>query len=922
MEVAASGLRPSCGPYEILAPLGKGGGGEVYRAWDPRLHREVALKILRGTHESDADRVRRFVAEARAAGALNHPNIVAVFDAAVDDDRPYIVTELIDGEPLRELIGRGPLPLARLLDLAAQIADGLAAAHDANIVHRDLKPENIVVARTGRAKIVDFGLARTGGFQGPGAALAPVSSGEQTVTESGLLAGTVPYMSPEQARGAEIDFRSDQFSFGLILHEMATGRHPFPRDTPAATLDAIINDELPPIVRPPARLPVLLRWIIERCLAKEPGDRYAATSDLYRDLRRLRDRAAESLLQEPAAAVPPILWPRRRSLAAAGVLLALVIGTFAWGTTAEPQPFDPSRLRFRPIATDPAYEGFPAFSPDGQTIAYAADVNGVLQIFTRGLSSPVAARLTDAPYDCKHPFWSPDGRRIYYVSRMRDRDGIWSIPSAGGLPQPVLENASRAAISPDGRTVAFLRDEERADVVGTAALWLSTPPGGELIHEAVEAAKRRYQPFEGLRFVEGALWFSPDGRKLGLCAVPLSLNLPPEERGWQFWVLPLSGGEPVRRLQAWSEVAPRVSSFSWLPDSRHVVLGAVSLFTPGSDLWLADLEKDRAWALTRSPESYYYPSASSNGPIVFTKDEGDYDLVAIDQRGDTQPLLASARNESEPAWSRVDPSLFAYVTDRSGQDEIWLKSLDGRVDRPVITQQEFGGDRTILLSSPTFSPDGQQIAFLRNGSRPIWPLRIWYAQVAGGPPVELMPQAREGYHGAPTWSPDGQWMTFAEWKDERWSLVKVRVGSGEPPEVLRSDGVANATPRWSPRNEWITWETTDAFLLVSPDGQQEQILTEDQWLVHEWSTDGFEVVGIKETEDLRLALISVDIRTGSVRLRADLGPSAPVNRPVRGLALAADGRAITSTFRLRGDLWLLDGLSLANGAGRRFWRSP
>jgi len=226
----------SFGPYKILTELDRGGAGEVYRAWDPRLEREVALKILRDRSDRDPDRIVRFVAEARAASALNHPNIVTVFDAAVDGDTPYIVAELIDGRTLRDELRGGALPLKRLLDVATQIADGLAAAHEAGIVHRDLKPENVMVTRTGRVKIVDFGLARSGAFRPLDA--TPISDDGQTETEPGLRAGTVPYMSPQQARGATTDFYTDQFSFGLILYELALGRPAFRKETPAATLDA------------------------------------------------------------------------------------------------------------------------------------------------------------------------------------------------------------------------------------------------------------------------------------------------------------------------------------------------------------------------------------------------------------------------------------------------------------------------------------------------------------------------------------------------------------------------------------------------------------------------------------------------------------------------------------------------------------
>ncbi len=445
----------SFGPYEILTSLGHGGGGEVYRAWDPRLHREVALKILREQPDGSVDRVSRFVHEARAASALNHPNILTVFDASVEEHSPYIVSELIDGATLREEIGRGPVPIRRLLDLATQIADGLAAAHDAGIVHRDLKPENIMLTRAGRVKILDFGLAWSG---------APVSAdddlpaaGTQTLTEPGLRAGTVPYMSPEQARGAASDFRADQFAFGLILYELATGRPAFRRDTPAATLHAIINDDLP-VSGLQGRMPLLLQWILERCLAKDPGDRYGTTADLHRDLRTLRDRLGEAVAREGGAAPGASGVWRRAAIAALLVAIAAVAGA---GLTREAP--DAGSPLFTPLTTAPEYEGFPAWSPAGNAIAYSADVKGTLQIFQRDPLLPSPSPVTDAPFDCKSPFWSHDGKRIYYVSPAEDSDAIWSVPASGGRPQVIVRHATAGAISPDGRTIAFLREEAKSD---------------------------------------------------------------------------------------------------------------------------------------------------------------------------------------------------------------------------------------------------------------------------------------------------------------------------------------------------------------------------------------------------------------------------------------------------------------------------
>ena len=489
------------------------------------------------------------------------------------------------------------------------------------------------------------------------------------------------------------------------------------------------------------------------------------------------------------------------------------------------------------------------------------------------------------------------------MSLARDRESLWSIGAAGGTPQVVIENATRGAISPDGRTLAFLRDEEGADIVGTSALWLSSPVGAE---------PRRYEQFDPLRINEGALAFSPDGATLGLSIVPRSIGVESAARGWQFWIVPMNGGRPVRRLQSLADAAPRVTGFSWLPDGHHIVLGLASLTTPGSHLWMADLDRDLAWSLTRGPGSESYPSASPQGDqVVFGAGDPDYDVVEVSLGGGApRPLIETTRNESDPVWS-PDGSTFAYVTDRSGQDEIWLRSRDGLTDRPLITQRDFGDDRTIMLSSPGFSPDGRRIAYQRNASKPIWPLRIWISQTQGGPPVPLLPPEYEGYQGAPSWSPDGQWIAYTEWKDQQWLLAKVRVGSGEGPIVLRSDGVSNAAPSWSPDGEWITWETESGLLLAAAEGGRERRLSDGQMLAHTWSRNGAEIVGIRETEQLRLSVVRIDAHTGRERALADLGPAPPVNNAVKGISMSGDGLSIaTSLVRLRGDLWLLQNLAI------------
>src|SRR5450631_3464758 len=265
------------GPYEILAPLGAGGMGEVYRAKDPRLGREVAIKVLPDEFSSDRERLSRFEREARSASALNHPNVITIYDVGQSSAIFYIAMELVEGKTVRDLMAPGAIPLRKLLQIGSQAAEGLARAHSGGIVHRDLKPENLMVSKDGFVKILDFGLAKLVATDSEDLSQLETADGCQTA--GGVVLGTAAYMSPEQSSGRPLDFRSDQFALGCVLYEMATGRRAFQKDTAAETLAAIIREEPEPIGSVNARFPAPLCWIIERCLAKDPEERYASTRD-------------------------------------------------------------------------------------------------------------------------------------------------------------------------------------------------------------------------------------------------------------------------------------------------------------------------------------------------------------------------------------------------------------------------------------------------------------------------------------------------------------------------------------------------------------------------------------------------------------------------------------------------------------------
>src|SRR5579872_3820547 len=396
------------GPYEILGLLGAGGMGEVYRGHDGRLRRDVAIKILRESTVAHAERQARFERESRAVAALNHPNIVSIFDIGSEDGVVFIVSELVEGESLRDRIGRGQVPVRELLKIAVQIADGIAAAHSAGIVHRDLKPENIMLTPEGRVKILDFGLALH-----RSAVAAAGESVTMNQTTPGTILGTVNYMSPEQARGAVAGPPSDQFSFGLILYELATGQRAFERESAPQTLTAILVEESKPI---DARLPAPLRWTIDRCLAKDPAARYDSTRDLFQDLRNQRDHISDLLTTSvESSASPPAGTPRRNWVFFALPAIGLLAGAGA-ALLLIPRTHGIENYRFTPMEISREGPSEARWSPDGKAFAYSARVNGTQQIFIRYLNASVAAQITRVSDRAHAAGWSPAGKRIFLTA--------------------------------------------------------------------------------------------------------------------------------------------------------------------------------------------------------------------------------------------------------------------------------------------------------------------------------------------------------------------------------------------------------------------------------------------------------------------------------------------------------------------------
>ncbi|HET7451732.1 MAG TPA: serine/threonine-protein kinase, partial [Thermoanaerobaculia bacterium] len=447
------------GPYEILSPLGAGGMGEVYRARDRNLGRDVAIKVLPEEFSSNAERLSRFEQEARAASALNHPNILTVYDLSKAEGRVFIAMEVVDGKSLREILESGPLPLRKGLDLAAQIADGLAKAHGAGIVHRDLKPENVMVSRDGFAKILDFGLAKlTQQTRGDVSDLPTAAP----ATTPGLIMGTVGYMSPEQAAGGAVDYRSDQFSFGAIGYEMATGKKAFARKTSAETMVAILREEPEPVGEINPKVPTPVRWIVERCLAKDPDDRYASTKDLARDLKSVRDHLSD-VSTTSSAGLRPAATPRRRVrvLAAAfAVALLLVPAALFLGMRISRSPAaDFRRITFRRGIVRSA-----RFVPGSPAILYGATWDGEpYHVFSTRPGTPESSAVALPESD----LLSVSGSGELAISLRRRSIGgfiltgmLATSPLAGGTPREVLKDVQTADWSADGSQLAIVRRVE------------------------------------------------------------------------------------------------------------------------------------------------------------------------------------------------------------------------------------------------------------------------------------------------------------------------------------------------------------------------------------------------------------------------------------------------------------------------------
>ena len=784
------------GPYEILAPLGAGGMGEVYRARDSRLGREVAIKVLPEEFARDPERLRRFEGEARAASALSDPHIVTVFDVGDAAGIRYFAAELVEGPDLRHVIDAGAVPVRRAVDLAEQVASGLAAAHEKGIVHRDLKPENILLTRSGLAKIADFGLAKLAEQSGAHLSALPTSDGHATA--AGVVMGTISYMSPEQARGAAVDFRSDQFAFGAIVHEMLTGTAVFRRGSSAETLAAILREDPAPL---PASVPAPLRWIVDRCLSKEPDGRYGTTADLRRDLTTIREHLSEAALTpaplpadaRPGSAAPRRVWPSLLA-AAVAVLAGIAVGKFGW-KGARPDPPAYHQLTFESGDVDAA-----RFAPDGQTILYSARwKGGPSRIYSTRTDSTESSALA-----------LPDARLFSISSSGKIAIGIRGTLAeaalAGGAPRDILEDVSSADWSPDGRDLAVTHEVRDRSV-------LEYPIGRVLVDPGAGGA------VENVRF-------SPDGRRLAFIHKAAAVGGMGHVDVSSIGIYDLARKKATLLTSGWEAMG-----LAWTPDGKEIWFAARpagstsgGLVTNAVDLsgrarvvarapwvlWIQDIFRDGRVLLKHGywPTTTLYRAAGASAEKDLSWLEFSF---AQDLSADGRTLLFGEGGISGGARGEV----FLWKTDQStppvrlGEGHPAGLSPDGKraiaisagPDRGLVVLPTGAGASTDLTTpgmkylDAEWFPDGKRVLFLgeRSGDHST---RLFEQAASGGAPRAL-PVTAEGIGPI---SPDG-------------STLAVPSESGEV-RLLPIDGTAPKTVPGVTAREVLRWSGDGSAIFV------------------------------------------------------------------------------------------------------------
>jgi Tol biopolymer transport system component/predicted Ser/Thr protein kinase len=755
------------GPYRIEEVVGQGGMGAVYLARDTRLDRAVALKTLQANLASNQDLMQRFLREAKAASAFNHPNVAAIYDVGETDGTRFIAMEYVKGQTLAAKLADGPLDRREIVEIGIQVADALHEAHTKGITHRDIKPANLMLTARGQVKVLDFGVAKIS---------APDQhvNAEARLTETGSLIGTVQYMSPEQVLGHDVDHRTDIFSLGVVLYEMATGRLPFAGTTRGETMDRILHTE--PEAVPPLDRGELSR-IVRRCLEKDRNRRYASANDLWIDLKNLQRQAGEAPVAAPHARHSRL----RRNWALAGLLV--LIGAALWyrlsRNQAERDVGFPTNARFTQLTSQRGPEWFPSLSPDGQFVAYAGGQKGNLDIYMLRVGGQNPIDLTaDTSEDDSEPAISPDGKYIAFRSE-RSSGGIWVIETTGESPRRLTDFGFNPAWSPDSKRLVIATEDILNTPTlryGTSELWVISIASGEqrLLYKG-DAVQPQWSP-NGLRIV---YWAQNNGqrdiwtiRADGSDPVPLTMDpaldwnpvWSPDgsfvyfssDRGgnMNLWRVRVDEKEGKPRGQpdpVTTGVSAAAEHLSFSRDGRRMVYASDATSSNIMKVGFDPLKKvveGQATAITEGSISRFSPELSPDGQwLVFEQQTATQrDIVISRPDGASQRNLTNDRfNDRVPRWS-PDGKWIAFHSNRTGDYRIWLIHPDGSGARQITTSESF---------TPTWSPDGTRLAYNSLFTGEVFILEL--TAPVNTPPARLPPFRDRGESFRVwSWSPDGK----------------------------------------------------------------------------------------------------------------------------------------------------------------------
>ncbi len=759
------------GSYRIVAPLGAGGMGEVYRAHDSKLDRAVALKILPAEVVKDTERVRRFVQEARSASSLSHPNIVHIYDigeavpveegaepAADAVKVHYIAMELVEGSTLRQLFDDRSAEPRTLLTYLAQAAEGLAKAHAAGIVHRDLKPENIMVTRDGYAKVLDFGLAKLTEPTVSGSALAaaPTALAEEH-TREGAVMGTIGYMSPEQAQGKPVDHRTDLFAFGCLLYEAATGKKPFTGESSVDVLHAIVRQKPAPVEEIAPTIPSVLVRTIRRCLAKDPERRYQSMKDLALELHETAEEwetlptpsgtvsSASALSSTAPAARVGISWTVWLAIGAGAA--AIAVAAFVLGRGGSPST--PAATTFQSMkittATTSGDLDAAALSPDGRYLVSVRNIEQAWSLWLRQLATGTEVELVppQATRAIVNPIVTPDGEYVCYLltDERFARFTLYRVPVLGGVPREVLANVdSLVTFSPDGRRIAFVRHSVLRQ---EQALMTANADGSGDEKTLATRSEKDGAGFATRRADVGPAW-SPDGRSIAVSAWSIDQG---KLRG-EIDLVDSDGGEPKPLgSMRWS----KVQGIAWLPNGRFLVVAGIPLdSTSGSQIWRVPADGGAPSRITNDATSYSGVSLSADGSKLATRQVTISSSLwsrPLDGGGEPRMLIPSSAAAINDVQVSDDGSIF-YETRRG--EESTLNRLDPGGADPLPLSQ--GG---VWWSGEQVSRDGKTIVV--RSRRP-------------GGEVVLLTMDRQGGHQRQL-PPLGAAEPFALYPDGTWYVA-------------------------------------------------------------------------------------------------------------------------------------------------------